>query len=71
MKAYAQALDWLSRITRREPDVTPESVAFVCQNMRCDISKARRVLGLEVTPLDQLLADTVRWLRHERLVSSA
>ena len=71
MKAYAQALDWLSRITRREPDVTPESVAFVCQNMRCDISKARRELGLQVTPLDQLLADTVRWLRHERLVSSA
>ena len=71
LKAYAQALDWISRITGREPDATPESVAFVCQNMRCDISKARRELDLQVTPLDRLIADTVRWLRHERLVGNA
>lgn len=71
MKAYAHLQDWLSRITRREPEVTPESVAFVCQHMHCDISKARRVLNLQVTPLDRLLSDTVKWLRHARLVASA
>jgi dihydroflavonol-4-reductase len=71
LKSYAQILDWLSRITRREPELTPESVAFVCQQMRCDISKARRVLNLQVTPLDQLLADTVKWLRQQKLVQLA
>lgn len=70
MKAYAQLLDWISRLTRREPDATPESVAFVCQRMRCDIRKARAALGLQVTPLDELLADTVRWLRQQRLLSA-
>lgn len=70
MKLYARVLDGLSRLTRREPDVTPESVAFVCQHMRCDIGKARKALGLDVTPLDELLETTVRWLRQQRLVSS-
>lgn len=71
MRAYARLLDALSRVTRREPEVTPESVAFVCQKMRCNIRKARSALGLQVTPLDELLADTVRWLRQQRLVSAA
>jgi len=62
-------LDGISRITQREPDLTPESVAFVCHHMHCDISKARRVLNLQVTQLDHLLADTVKWLRQQRLVS--
>ncbi|MCC6593886.1 MAG: NAD-dependent epimerase/dehydratase family protein [Xanthomonadales bacterium] len=70
MRAYARMLDWTSRLTGREPDATPESVAFVCQRMRCDIRKARSELGLEVTPLDELLVDTVRWLRQQRLVSA-
>ncbi len=69
MRLYAQVLDGISRITQREPDLTPESVAFVCHHMHCDISKARRVLNLQVTQLDHLLADTVKWLRQQRLVS--
>lgn len=68
MRAAARVQDWISRITQREPDITPESVAFVCQRMQCDIRKAQRDLQLSVTPLDTLLADTVAWLRSERLV---
>lgn len=68
LKAAAHVQDWLSRWTGKEPDITPESVAFVCQHMHCDIRKAQRELDLSVTPLDHLLADTVAWLRSERLV---
>ena len=46
-----------------EPDITPESVAFVTHPMRCDISKAQAELGLQVTPLPQLLAETCAWMR--------
>lgn len=70
LKAVAHAKDWASRLTGREPDVTPESVAFVCQHMRCDISKAQHELDLKVTPLDHLLADTIAWLREQRMVSA-
>ena len=46
-----------------EPDITPESVAFVTHAMRCDIRKAQAELGLQVTPLPQLVADTCAWMR--------
>jgi nucleoside-diphosphate-sugar epimerase len=70
LKAVAHAKDWISRLTGNEPDLTPESVAFVCQNMRCDISKAQQQLDLKVTPLDHLLADTIAWMREQRMVSA-
>ncbi len=46
-----------------EPHITPESVAFVTHAMRCDISKAQAELGLQVTPLPQLVRDTCAWMR--------
>lgn len=70
LKAVAHAKDWLSRLTGKEPDLTPESVAFVCHHMRCDFSKAQRELDLKVTPLDHLLADTIAWMREQRMVSA-
>lgn len=70
LKAVAQAKDWISRLTGNEPDLTPESVAFVCQRMRCDFSKAQQQLDLRVTPLDHLLADTIAWMREQRMVSA-
>lgn len=71
LRALAQVQDRWSRVSGREPQLTPESVALVCQHMHCDISKAQRVLDLKVTPLDLLLADTVVWLRQQRLIQPA
>lgn len=45
-----------------EPDITPESAAFVTHAMRCDIRKAQTELGLQVTALPQLVADTCAWM---------
>lgn len=71
LKLAARVQDGYSRFSGREPDVTPESVAFACQQMRCDIGKAREELGLTITPLDTLLADTIDWLRSVGLVRGA
>mgnify|MGYP002783561349 CR=1 FL=1 len=69
LRGYARAVDAWSRITGKEPDLTPESVAFVCHHMRCDCRKAQTELGLQATPLDRLLGDTIAWMRQQRLLS--
>jgi dihydroflavonol-4-reductase len=61
----AEASSWL---TRKEPDVTPESATLVCGRLRVDSTKAMRELDYVETPLDSLLADTVAWMRGEGLV---
>lgn len=65
LRGYARMVDLWSRLRRREPEVTPESVAFVCQHMHVELGKAERELDLGITPLPTLVADTLAWLRAE------
>ena len=69
VKLLAQLKQWIARFTDVEPDLTPEGAAMVTHAMRVDISKAQRELGLQATPLPQLIADTVSWLRSQGLLS--
>ncbi len=68
LMAYARLLDAWSRISGREPEVTPESAILTCQKLRADSAKAKRELDYVETPLDQLLADTLAWMRQEGLI---
>lgn len=68
LKALSQILDGVSRITRQEPRLTPESVSFTCHHLRVDSSKAIRELDYRVTPLATLVADTGAWLRSQNLL---
>ncbi len=61
--ALARFKVFAAAFTGVEPDITPESAAFVTHVMRCDIGKAQTELGLQVTPLPQLVADTCAWMR--------
>lgn len=65
MKAIA------ATFTGVEPDITPESAAFVTHAMRCDIRKAQKALGLQVTPLPQLVADTCAWMRSAGMLRAS
>ncbi len=71
LRGLSRASDAYSRISGKEPDITPEAIEFVCHRMRCDISKAQRELDLGVTPIYHLIADTIAWLREQQLVSAA
>ena len=71
LMAYARLLDAVSRITRRAPPVTPAGATFTCHHLRVDSRKAESRLGYRATPLPDLLADTIAWLRAEGLVSPA
>ena len=68
LMAYARLLDGWSRVSGREPEVTPEGATLTCHHLRVDSSKARRELGYRETPLDALLADTLEWMRAEGLI---
>ncbi|PZO09814.1 MAG: oxidoreductase [Lysobacteraceae bacterium] len=68
LRTYARVLDLLSRITRKRPDLTPVAATFTCKHLSVDSSKAGRELGYRSTPLPELLADTIAWLRAEGLL---
>ncbi|OUL84867.1 NAD-dependent epimerase/dehydratase family protein [Paraburkholderia hospita] len=68
LMAFAHIAEASSWLTRKEPDVTPESATLVCGTLRVDSTKAMRELNYVETPLDSLLADTVAWMRKEGLV---
>ncbi len=69
LMAYARMLDGVSRLSGREPDVTPEGAALTSHRLRVDSTKARRELGYVETPLDALLADTLAWMHAEGMLS--
>lgn len=68
LMAYARAIDGWSRVTRREPEVTPEGAMATCHHLQIDSSKARRELGYVETALQRLLPDMLDWMRAEGLV---
>lgn len=70
LRTYARILDLASMVSRREPQLTPQAVAFTCHHLRVDSAKAIRELGYRITPIDDLVADTVAWLRAEGLLQS-
>jgi len=68
LMSVARIADAWSRLSDREPDITPESAALTSHVLRVDSSKARRELDYVETSLDVLLADTLAWMRDERMV---
>jgi dihydroflavonol-4-reductase len=68
LMTFARLADSWSRVTGKEPDVTPESATLVCHTLRVDSSKARHELDYIETPLDALLVDTLAWMRREGLI---
>ncbi|MGF1607093.1 MAG: NAD-dependent epimerase/dehydratase family protein [Rhodothalassiaceae bacterium] len=64
LKAIGQINHWISRITGKPPDLTPESAYFVCHDERIDSSKAIRDLGYREIPVAQSLAECHAWQRQ-------
>ncbi len=58
----SQAFSYLSG---RMPQITPASVAMTCHHLHVDSSKAKKLLGYQETDIQQLLADTMLWMRNE------
>jgi dihydroflavonol-4-reductase len=59
----------VAALTRREPDITPESAAMVIYDLTCDSSKAQRELNYRFTAIPILIKDTVDWMNGNGLLS--
>ncbi|MCW8809074.1 MAG: NAD-dependent epimerase/dehydratase family protein [Rhodanobacter sp.] len=68
LMSFARLADAWSRISGKEPDITPEGAMLTCHKLRVDSTKARRELDYVETPLDKLLADTLGWMQREGMV---
>jgi nucleoside-diphosphate-sugar epimerase len=70
LAALAGLQDGLSRLSGREPDLTPEKARFFSATLCCDDRKAQRVLGYRCAGLDAMIHSTAEWLRSEGLIRS-
>jgi nucleoside-diphosphate-sugar epimerase len=58
----------VSRVTGREPFVTPDAAAYLSGNLVCRSDKAVRELDYAPATLHDMLEDSYRWLRAEGLI---
>lgn len=68
LKALAQVKNTISRITGKEPDITPESVALISDLYGCDAQKARAEISYQTRSIDETLTDTLDFLKKENLI---
>ncbi len=60
--------DLASKVTGKEPDLTPELVRQLSFGAWADVSKAVEELGYEVVPLRTMVKEAVDWMRAEELI---
>jgi dihydroflavonol-4-reductase len=70
LRVAGRVLGWTSRITGKEPLVTPESAAFLSASLLCRSDKAIRELGYRTVPLRNMLEDCYRWMVAEGLLKT-
>jgi dihydroflavonol-4-reductase len=51
--------------SRKEPALTPEKAAIICQRLHITSDKAERKLGYRAVPLRDLVQETVDWMRSQ------
>jgi nucleoside-diphosphate-sugar epimerase len=55
--------DGIATFTGKEADITWENASVFCRKIVCDSSKAMRELGYTPRSLEEMVADSVAWLR--------
>jgi nucleoside-diphosphate-sugar epimerase len=65
LRAFARLTYWVSLITRKEPDMTPEVVDLGVLDFACDCSKAENELGYREVSLEKMAQDTYDWMVSE------
>jgi len=68
LKAAARIKSALAILTGVEPDLTPEAAVIATSNMRCDSGKAQQELGYRFVPLEDMVQDTIDWMKERGLL---
>ena len=70
--AILKAAGWLgelrSKVTLREPQITPEMATLLSLTLHCRSDKAILELGFQAVPLETMFADCYAWLVAENLI---
>lgn len=77
-KAVAATAPLYMRLLKRQPPFTPDSLLTLASNAQVSHEKATRELGYSPRPLEESVADTLRWFRavgmlrlpHDRRIGS-
>lgn len=64
----ARAADAWSRLSRREPEVTPEAAAIASFSIRCESCKAVGELDYRSVPVSVMVRDTINWMKETSLL---
>jgi len=69
LKALGRVSYWLSLISNKEPNMTPEKALMVTKRVIASSAKASSELGYnDNVSIDEMLADSYKWLKSEQLV---
>jgi nucleoside-diphosphate-sugar epimerase len=71
LSALARVSDLASRVTKKEPDLTPDGVAFLNATFGVDASKAEKDLGYVNVPIEESLSEQYAWLVDNGLLDSS
>jgi dihydroflavonol-4-reductase len=63
LRIFGAVNDVIACFTGKEAEITSEGAAVFCRRMLCDSSKAVSELGYVPRSLDEMVADSVTWLR--------
>lgn len=55
-------------VSGKEPLLTPEKTKLITHNVLCDDTRAREELDFRPVPMDEMVAETYRWLLQENLL---
>ncbi len=68
LMTLAQIKNFISRLTNKEPDITPESVTLISDLYACDAAKARAELNYQTRDFEITLNDTINYLKTIKLI---
>jgi dihydroflavonol-4-reductase len=68
LRMVALGGDLLSRVTGKEPPITPEVVKTISKNAYTFSAKAQRDLGYRIVPLNEMVKDCYDWMVAERRI---
>ncbi len=68
LKTLGRVSMWVSYLTGREPDLTPENAAIVCDRTQAATDKAVKELNYQPGDFKKMVEDCVEWMRKEKIL---
>jgi dihydroflavonol-4-reductase/farnesol dehydrogenase len=67
----ASVIELYSKLMRKHPLITKEWLKFVLEDVKVSSEKAINVLNYRITPIEEALERTIKWLRLQRFISQS